>query len=234
MAYLRCTACGAKALSAATQCPRCTTPFALTDAEGRRVRLTPCRGCGYLHRVDVACHWCGVLPPSAWRRPARWHRVAVAMLSLVVAGGAWRVGAREGAAPVVAPRPEAGEAAASGGNTPTVQAGGAAAFTPATLGADSVDAPLPGPVPLPLPAPVTGEARVGGDSLPWVPAVARTWVNVRRNAARDGEVVGVISPDSRAMLGTHQSGWRRVRSADVNGWVDPRLFVADSSGRRGE
>jgi SH3-like domain-containing protein len=66
-----------------------------------------------------------------------------------------------------------------------------------------------------------------------VSAVARTWVNVRRDASRDGEVVGVIKPESRAWLEHGRAGWRRVRAQDVRGWVDPRLFEADSVARRG-
>jgi len=72
------------------------------------------------------------------------------------------------------------------------------------------------------------------DSITWTPAVARTWVNVRNDASRGGEVVGVIKPAARAMLGTDRSGWRQVRSPDVNGWVDPRLFAPDSLRIRGE
>ncbi len=72
------------------------------------------------------------------------------------------------------------------------------------------------------------------DSITWVPAVARTWVNVRNDASRGGEVVGVIKPAARAMLGTDRAGWRQVRSPDVSGWVDPRLFEADSLRKSGE
>lgn len=77
-------------------------------------------------------------------------------------------------------------------------------------------------------------AAGAGDSITWVPAVARTWVNVRSDASRGGEVVGVIKPASRAMLGTDRAGWRQVRSPDVSGWVDPRLFEPDSLRTRGE
>jgi SH3-like domain-containing protein len=70
--------------------------------------------------------------------------------------------------------------------------------------------------------------------MAWVPAVARTWVNVRSDASRGGEVVGVIKPSSRAMLGSNRAGWRQVRSSDATGWVDPRLFAADSTRPRGE
>lgn len=71
------------------------------------------------------------------------------------------------------------------------------------------------------------------DSIRWIPAVARTWVNVRSDASRGGDVVGVIKPSEKAMLGVGRDGWRQVRSPDVTGWVDPRLFEADSLRIRG-
>ena len=74
---------------------------------------------------------------------------------------------------------------------------------------------------------------VTSDSIRWVPAVARTWVNVRSDASRGGDVVGVIKPSERAMLGIGRDGWRQVRSPDISGWVDPRLFEADSLRTRG-
>ncbi len=77
-----------------------------------------------------------------------------------------------------------------------------------------------------------GELDVS-DSIHWEPAVARTWVNVRNDASREGDVVGVIKPSDKAMLGMGRFGWRQVKSPDVTGWVDPRLFEADSLRTRG-
>jgi hypothetical protein len=71
------------------------------------------------------------------------------------------------------------------------------------------------------------------DSIVWIPAVARTWVNVHNDASRGGNVVGVINPSARAMLGTTRAGWRQVKSPDVSGWVDPKLFERDSLRSRG-
>jgi hypothetical protein len=85
-------------------------------------------------------------------------------------------------------------------------------------------------LPEPAESGAPSEAAVEADSTAWQPAVARTWVNVRREASPDGEVVGVISPDSRAMLGTTRRGWRRIALDDVTGWVDPRLFSSASAG----
>jgi SH3-like domain-containing protein len=60
--------------------------------------------------------------------------------------------------------------------------------------------------------------------------VARTWVNVRSDASLEGEVVGVVRPDSRALLGAERRGWRRITLDGVSGWVDPRLFASASAG----
>ncbi len=77
-------------------------------------------------------------------------------------------------------------------------------------------------------------ALVEADSISWEPAVARTWVNVRRDAGRGGDVVGIIKPSERAMLGgVGRAGWRQVKAPDMTGWVDPRLFEADSMRTRG-
>jgi hypothetical protein len=38
---------------------------------------------------------------------------------------------------------------------------------------------------------------------------------------------------ARAMLGTDRAGWRQVRSPDISGWADPRLFEPDSLRTRG-
>jgi len=76
-------------------------------------------------------------------------------------------------------------------------------------------------------------AATAADSVQWMPAVARTWVNVRSDARRGGDVIGVINPAARAMLGTTRAGWRQVKSPDVSGWVDPKLFEPDPARSRG-
>ena len=224
MAYLRCTACGSKALVAASQCPRCAHPFNLLSSRGDRVKLSRCRGCGIMHRFDATCHWCGVLPKASWQSPAVWRSAAAVLLSITVAGAAWRYGSplrvdlmqRLNAESVTVGQVATSEPApaAPPGETDAVVSGTANAMTLA----DSL---------------ATASAT-SMDSITWTPAVARTWVNVRNDASRGGEVVGVIKPASRAMLGTDRAGWRQVRSPDVNGWVDPRLFAPDSLRSRGE
>lgn len=257
MAYLRCTQCGSKALVAASRCPKCAHPFNLLDARGERAKLKRCRQCGIMHRVDAHCHWCGEVK-SAFTLPkvdaAVWRSAAALALMLSAAGGVWRY------APTLRDRADsapsgigtgfetASETGGERGAGPAVAVQGVAAgalvdtATTALAAATSVIARTPLPVPATADTAGTNAATTGmttpaqtpDGEIRWVPAVARTWVNVRSDASRGGEVVGVIKPASRAMLGTDRAGWRQVRSPDVSGWVDPRLFEPDSLRTRGE
>lgn len=227
MGYLRCEACGAKALSAASTCPRCAAPFSLHDGRGERVALKQCSGCGIMHRRDRACHWCGERPVSAWRSPAVLKSATGIAAVALVAVGSWTM--REPTADLLA-RVFTSRATAAADAVPlqTVAttrpeaALASAVVTPMT----SIDSTASIDDPIDMPA----EAA---DSIRWIPAVARTWVNVRSDASRGGDVVGVIKPSEKAMLGVGRAGWRQVRSPDVTGWVDPRLFEADSLRIRG-
>lgn len=242
MAYLRCTQCGSKALVAASQCPKCAHPFNLLDARGERAKLKRCRSCGIMHRADGCCHWCGEvkgmgLPQwSALRVDSSvWRTAAAVALMVTAAGGVWRfapqlkdaANAARTSAPAVtvlsaSADVRAGDAA---GAEATVSA---APVSPSVTTTDAEAASVaPGAAAAELPAAGASEA------IRWTPAVARTWVNVRSDASRGGQVVGVIKPAARAMLGTDRAGWRQVRSPDISGWVDPRLFEPDSLRTRG-
>jgi hypothetical protein len=233
MAYLRCTECGSKALSAASQCPRCAHPFNLHDARGQRVKLKACHGCGILHRPDTACHWCGDVKPT-WRLSGPALRSAAAIaLTVTAAGGVWRYGpalrdvTSALAASAIDNAPDHRRAVAVLPTSTAPTAAGQTIATDAALDAAAGMLDMSDSTML-----ASGHAAV--DSIQWTPAVARTWVNVRSDASRGGEVVGVIKPASRAMLGTDRAGWRQVRLSDVTGWVDPRLFEPDSLRTRGE
>lgn len=174
-----------------------------------------------MHRYDAACHWCGVLPKSSWTSPVVWRSAAALLITVAVAGAAWNFGSplRVGRAPLLRAEPAMGSA---------------------TVATASVSAPVSAPVAAPVEpaAPVVSDSAVRAvietDSIVWTAVVARTWVNVRISASRDSDVVGVIKPASRALLGTGRSGWRQVRSPDISGWVDPRHFDPDSLRTRSE
>jgi hypothetical protein len=223
MAYLRCTQCGSKALVAASQCPKCAHPFHLLDARGERVKLKQCRGCGIMHRADATCHWCGELK-SSWRlSSATWRNAAAVAVMLTGAGAVWRVAptAAQYASAIVR---ESSDPSAAPSRVRAVSPSSALDASDASLVNDSASA---------IVASAAG-TTAPDDSITWTPAVARTWVNVRSDASRGGQVVGVIKPTTRAMLGTDRAGWRLMKSTEVQGWVDPRLFEADSLRTRGE
>jgi hypothetical protein len=232
MAYLRCTQCGSKALVAASQCPKCAHPFNLLDARGQRAKLKRCRSCGIMHRVDATCHWCGdVKSVFTWPTiSANAMRSAAGVALMVTAAtGVWQYA------------PQLRDLASSARQGVSAELA-TALTTPSVSGDAPSRTALPQAPTSSMPASdsaaglvATGNvAGVRSDSITWTPAVARTWVNVRSDASRGGQVVGVIKPSSRAMLGTDRAGWRQVRSLDVSGWVDPRLFEADSLRTRGE
>lgn len=234
MAYLRCTKCGSKALVAASQCPRCANPFNLIDARGDRVKLKQCRGCGIMHRADTTCHWCGEVKSAFRMSSATWRSAAAIAVMLTGAGAVWRVGpsvaqytsqmVRESRERSVVSAPvHTGSIASTAAAMPLGDSSGTAVLS------DSASAMVDGVM---VASAMDGAAV--GDSITWTPAVARTWVNVRSDASRGGQVVGVIQPTTRAMLGTNRAGWRQVKSTDVQGWVDPRLFEPDSLRTRGE
>jgi uncharacterized protein YgiM (DUF1202 family) len=178
-----------------------------------------------MHRHDATCHWCGVLPKSSWTSPVVWRSAAALLMTVVVAGAAWNFGSplRVGRDSLLRADPAMGSA---------------------IVATASVSAPLPPSVEPAAPDVSDTAARtladsavravIETDSIVWTAVVARTWVNVRNSASRDSEVVGVIKPASRALLGTGRSGWRQVRSPDISGWVDPRHFDPDSLRTRSE
>lgn len=254
MAYLRCTACGSKALIAASQCPRCAQPFNVHDARGERVKLVKCRGCGIMHRHDSLCHWCGERGRGLQIPKQVWRSAAALLLTAGTASAVWNFGPairdfggaiardvqrevqRDRAADAAErARLVAGSMPASRSTVPTGVSPGVAATQLASAELSAANAAMLSDTA------VTGVAdgaldlmTAQMDSVQWTPVVARTWVNVRSDASRGGEVVGVIKPASRAMLGTDRAGWRQVRSTEVSGWVDPRLFETDSLRTRGD
>lgn len=180
-----------------------------------------------MHRPDAVCHWCGEVK-SSWRLSGPALRSAAAIaLTVTAAAGAWRYGPalRDVTSTFAATIDQAAERQRAvrqvAVSTPSAQVLAADAHLDASAGMIAM-------------GDSTMMMHPGADSIQWTPAVARTWVNVRSDASRGGEVVGVIKPASRAMLGTDRAGWRQVRLSDVTGWVDPRLFEPDSLQSRGE
>jgi hypothetical protein len=182
-----------------------------------------------MHRRDRACHWCGERPVAAWRSKAVLKSATGIAAVALLAVGSWSV---RDQAQLVISRVFAADPV---GRTAAIRA-------PEIRSASTLAALPESAIPSAQPATsdtmmlAMADAASAGpsvDSVRWVPAVARTWVNVRRDASRGGDVVGVIKPSEKAMLGIGRQGWRQVKSPDVSGWVDPKLFEADSLNTRG-
>jgi hypothetical protein len=229
--YVRCDACGAKALFAASRCPKCTHAFFLRNHRGGMVPLAHCRKCEtYYPRSVGGCKWCGTkLGPASVTGGtlAIAGLVAIAIAALVYFQGFRNRSVAENS---VVPTPAA-----------------SAIVSPAVAAPVPVDSALPDTLPNDslAAAPAAAVAVTPtvatvppppGSSLPattaWTRAIAVTFINVRSAADRKAPVVGVINPNSVVELGARLHGWREVRAAAVKGWADPRNFKDDSTARR--
>ena len=238
MQYVRCEECGAKAILAASRCPKCTHPFHLRDHSGELVRLARCPTCGtYYPRSVGGCRWCGTKAPTFDPMPIVWGALAVAVAIGLTLAVRWTVGrgvsdAVPGSrrvtatAPVALPSPGlvtrpdsiSGESAAVETIVSTDSASRMAART------DSVRREALSQPNVPAGASTSSATR----AVRWSAARAITYANVRGEASREAAVVGVVTPGAKVELGDERAGWRRVRSAGILGWADPRNFRLDS------
>ena len=86
MRVVRCDACGAKAMIAAGQCPKCSHLFELRDGFGELLPLAYCSSCESYYPEHIGqCKWCGTKP----ERPPIWPQV---LRGLAAAGAVAIVG----------------------------------------------------------------------------------------------------------------------------------------------
>lgn len=199
----------------------------LRDTHGTPLPLSRCRTCGTYYLSERGeCRWCGTpadsadssAPVTASRR-AVWIGAGVVVLLVAGWGGARFFGKRDKAtrpavtAPLPTPIPTLpiADTSTHAGNAPD---SGSAADSTAPAQATTTPVPI--------------DPTEGPDDVRWLTATARTWANVRADASRDADIVAVIPPNTRVQLGDLQSGWIRLRSGGVEGWVDRRLFDVDS------
>lgn len=242
MRLVRCDHCGAKALSAASQCPRCTQPLSLRDDRGGTVPLAHCRVCNtYYPRSTGACKWCGtaVSAPSSSR--SLWAVAAVAALAVGTLFGWWYVRPRPPATrEVVAAPVEVGSPSFPRTENPSLllQQDTLSTAPPILAGSATSVAPesatqiVTGSAPDILPATTTATtpARAPAPSLAagvkWRAAMANAYANVRAEARSDALIVGALSPNQRVQVGEVMKGWRRVKIGAVEGWADAKFLVA--------
>ncbi|MEP7381396.1 MAG: SH3 domain-containing protein [Gemmatimonadota bacterium] len=246
MQLVRCEQCGAKALIAASQCPRCAHAFFLRGSRGQTVPLGHCSVCDtYYPRRLGGCHWCGTKVSTF---PTGLVKLVIGLVAAasVVAVGVWQYRVRT--------RPDEQAAAQEARATMSVPPVLAAQVTPlvdsVTIGLPITDslASVASVAAATLSASVESNARDSVASAgtvvppvtrqpsapyagPWARAVAHSWVNVRASASLSATVVGVVTPNTRVQLGDSRGAWRRVRSAGFEGWADGAFFDSDSAGR---
>lgn len=258
MQLVRCEQCGAKALIAASQCPRCAHAFFLRGSRGETVPLGHCSVCDtYYPRRLGGCRWCGT---KASTFPTRLLTVAagVVLAACVVGVGVWQYRSRtrpdeQGAeqearatmsvSPALAAQVTPRVDSSMGGAIAPIDSAGPVALpadsqrsdtgvsTPSPTAVAAIEAPTQPPA---LPDSVQralDRAARAPYSGPWTRAVAQSWVNVRAAASLSAAIVGVVTPNTRVELGDSRGAWRRVRSAGFQGWADGAFFDADTAGR---
>jgi len=92
MRSVRCDACGTKALTAASKCPKCGHAFEVRDGFGELLPLSHCTSCDSYYPQHLGhCKWCGTKPersPIGPLGPYIWKGVGIlTFVSLAV--GAW-------------------------------------------------------------------------------------------------------------------------------------------------
>lgn len=239
MQYVRCEACGAKALLAASRCPKCTKSLELRDHYGEFVPLSHCHKCDtYYPTSRGGCKWCGTTPDSSG--PIR-RKAILGVVALAAA--AWAVlrfrspGTTTTPEPAVALKPSPAAVPPGTAVIPSVTVSTApGALTDSAVAdtatrdtmavANTAEPPTPPvetretarPVTPVAPPPAGAFARTGY-------ATTDTWINLRDGADRTAAIVGTLSPGTRVETGARLRGWRQVRANGVVGWVDPRHLV---------
>lgn len=240
MDFVRCDACGAKALLAASQCPKCAEPLYVRNDRGDDVRLARCRSCHtYYPASREGCRWC---PAVKRARVPRWiPKVAAAVLAMAAGWVGWQflpVSSLRKPTPVVMTlQPPAVTRLASVAVFPSpathstqranvlpvinsgTRARGATRDAP-TAAATSVTREQTSTADAPKLVPTAVSTEL-------VSAKATTWVNVRAEATSKSAIVGIVLPDSIVELSESRRSWRRVSTRSFTGWAVAKLFVVD-------
>lgn len=226
----RCTACGATALEVATRCPRCSEAMPNRDDRGELLKFWGCRGCHTLNTpTDINCQHCAA-PRERNGSPRRIMLgvVAVAAAVAITALGVMYWPAVQGApklaaakqiptttptapvtepitTPVVStpapPPPPAAGTMIAAMQTETQQT--VVAAPPTTIAVNEVIRTAPPPTDVP----------------PSTALVSVKWVNVRSAPMPSAAILGVIKPQTTVVVLASQSGWVRVKSDSLTGWV---------------
>jgi len=240
MDFVRCDACGAKAILAASQCPKCADPLYVRNERGDDVRLARCRSCHtYYPASREGCRWCSAVTRATV--PPWIPKSAAAVMAIAVGWGGWQVlpaGSPREPTPDVMTQPQAVTRLVSVAVLPssaphsTPRAKVLPAITTdtraraATKGAPTAAATSVTQDQTSTTANASGPVHTAG-STELVSAKATTWVNVRAEANSKSAIVGIVLPDSIVELSESRRSWRRVSTRSFTGWAVAKLFVVD-------
>jgi len=239
MDFVRCDACGAKALLAASQCPKCAEPLYVRNDRGDDVRLARCRSCHAFYPASrEGCRWC----PAVTRAmvPPWVPKAAAAVLAIAVGWGGWQflpaINPPEPTPDAMTLRPPAVTRLASVAvlPSPATDSTQRAKVLPAIpTSTRATGATLVAPTPARGTRDQTSTTADGSGLAPTagstelVSAKATTWVNVRAEANSKSAIVGIVLPDSIVELSESHRSWRRVSTRSFTGWAVAKLFVVD-------
>lgn len=253
--YVRCEACGAKALVAASKCPQCEEPLHLRDSFGEPFPLAHCQTCDlYYPRKKGTCIRCGTAPATFPFRAVVWRTAATLAFGGLVWGAWWAKSTSigppaiadskpDGGAVVVVPeyaerRTDSAKVAATtidsarSDSASNVATSGDSVTGTASTGATQLESPAPSeaqPVSAPVETPPVVAPPVAAAPVaappPSGPAPTAAAPSPRAVAKATPKPSSVASRTTPARPATV-----RWRSATVRGWV--RVRSAASSGSR--
>ncbi len=91
MRSVRCDACGAKAMTAAAKCPKCSHLLDLRDGFGELLPLAYCSSCDSYYPEQLGeCKWCHTKPERPPIGPKIWRGVGAGLAAVL--GGLWLIG----------------------------------------------------------------------------------------------------------------------------------------------
>lgn len=223
MRSVRCDACGAKAMTAAAKCPKCSHLLDLRDGFGELLPLAYCSSCDSYYPEQLGeCKWCHTKPERPPIDARIWRGIGAGLAAVL--GGVWLIGnltssdtkrprAKTPSSSVV--RKPIGESGADTTNVvaPTSVVARGDSTPPTTSGTQPAESPVAPSVPIVLPQAVPTVADPVNE-----PAIVQPQMAAPRTVQSNGNV-------ARA---SHRAPSRWVRSVSRD-WVIIRRDASKSS-----
>jgi len=222
MRSVRCDACGAKAMTAAAKCPKCSHLLDLRDGFGELLPLAYCSSCDSYYPEQLGeCKWCHTKPERPPIGPKIWRGVGAGIAAVV--GFVWLIGNLSSDAK---PRPKANASSVARNQNADTSADSVRQATPPVMvSSASEDSIVPtanvAPVSTAASAPIVlpQATAPAGDSVVSAPAAAASVAGAARTAKVSN---GAVAPTARRV----SSRWVRSVSRD---WVIIRRDASKSS-----